>query len=832
MAAWDEQQAYEELLYWDSLIQRGHLLVPKDQYRYEELRYWYDCLFYEEELRQYHDYIASFENMEDHQQNKETAHLSRKALKKAAALQKVPGPYDHVIMAKHSEVYPSAKELEVVQTVVSHVECALKSVSDMMDAPKNGSGAAEAETEERILRGVMRIGQVAKGLLLKGDLNLELVLLCSSWPTSSLLTQVAEKLTEQLEIISTGTYEVTPTPEDATIVVKRTKFSVPTLFIHLTSPRVRTNKMSSTAETGVETQTVDHPPDMLDRQKCLSALASLRHAKWFQAKLSDKPSIVIVLRILRDMCRRNPSMTPLSGWLLELLVEKTVSTAKKEMEVGEAFRRVLECISSGILLEGSPGIKDPCEREDIDVTTFLTEQQRESITQCGQNMLRLFAFGRLRNVFGLCHKFFKHLKYLSSMAVNTAEGPAYLLPAAPFSHSVKRPYSEVEGQGESSDGYKLQKLSDIDDCLPRVLFSKDSNINPVMRLNHYASSLEFRLVDQSGPTHVPVFTMAVEVNGKVYQEKGPSKRMAKLNLAAKVLQDLGLPTGMLDRPKSVDDAAGTQKSAETDSQTSASDPIRQGHILTKSGKNPVMELNEIRRGLRYEVVKPKGAHRLKCFHIQVEVDGRMFTGKGLSKKEAKAYAALAALEKLFPNGKSTSDDGKTAEKKKGTYTDMHIPGFGTIRGIPSDSGTRGWGPNRGGRGRGRGRGRGGPFPSGTSYNMTNYSYEGSTDAGYHKLYGNAGQNTGMSETGAFGTYGFESTSFASPQASASSSMGSMPPPVDQQSPYSYGYGEEKKKMLTQNQNQGEDFSIYSTAYPSSVTGGHSYNNCGWENQSF
>lgn len=32
--------------------------------RYEELRYWYDCLFYEEELRQYHDYIAAIEEIE------------------------------------------------------------------------------------------------------------------------------------------------------------------------------------------------------------------------------------------------------------------------------------------------------------------------------------------------------------------------------------------------------------------------------------------------------------------------------------------------------------------------------------------------------------------------------------------------------------------------------------------------------------------------------------------------------------------------------------------------------------------------------------------------
>lgn len=56
----------------------------------------------------------------------------------------------------------------------------------------------------------------------------------------------------------------------------------------------------------------------------------------------------------------------------------------------------------------------------------------------------------------------------------------------------------------------------------------------------------------------------------------------------------------------------------------------------------------------------------------------------------------------------------------------------------------------------------------------------------------------------------------------------MPPPADQESPYSYGYGDEKKKMLTQSQSEGQggDYSMYSTAYPSSVTGGQMYNNYG------
>lgn len=54
----------------------------------------------------------------------------------------------------------------------------------------------------RSLRGVMRVGLVAKGLLLKGDLDLELVLLCKDKPTISLLKKVSENLVTQLKVRS------------------------------------------------------------------------------------------------------------------------------------------------------------------------------------------------------------------------------------------------------------------------------------------------------------------------------------------------------------------------------------------------------------------------------------------------------------------------------------------------------------------------------------------------------------------------------------------------------------------------------------------------------
>lgn len=55
-----------------------------------------------------------------------------------------------------------------------------------------------------------------------------------------------------------------------------------------------------------------------------------------------------------------------------------------------------------------------------------------------------------------------------------------------------------------------------------------------MRLNQLKPGLQYKLVSQTGPVHVPVFTMSVEVDGTVFEASGPSKRTAKLHVAVKV----------------------------------------------------------------------------------------------------------------------------------------------------------------------------------------------------------------------------------------------------------------------------------------------------------
>lgn len=52
----------------------------------------------------------------------------------------------------------------------------------------------------RVLKGVMRVGVLAKGLLLHGDLNVNLVVLCSEKPTRTLLERIADNLPKQLAV--------------------------------------------------------------------------------------------------------------------------------------------------------------------------------------------------------------------------------------------------------------------------------------------------------------------------------------------------------------------------------------------------------------------------------------------------------------------------------------------------------------------------------------------------------------------------------------------------------------------------------------------------------
>lgn len=75
---------------------------------------------------------------------------------------------------------------------------------------------SSAVPSPRVLKGVMRVGILAKGLVLRGDRNVQLTLLCSEKPTHALLRRVTEQLPQQL-LVSSGTLQLparSPGPAD------------------------------------------------------------------------------------------------------------------------------------------------------------------------------------------------------------------------------------------------------------------------------------------------------------------------------------------------------------------------------------------------------------------------------------------------------------------------------------------------------------------------------------------------------------------------------------------------------------------------------------------
>uniref|UniRef100_A0A8C2XA43 DZF domain-containing protein n=1 Tax=Cyclopterus lumpus TaxID=8103 RepID=A0A8C2XA43_CYCLU len=154
---------------------------------------------------------------------------------------------DRHVMAKHASIYPEPEELEAVQTLVSTVEGALKKVSDWMDGLRGSSGKTSgdkgeedaAETKTPALCGVTRVGPLAKGLLIKGDLDLDLVLMCREKPTKLLLDTVSTNLPLQIQTMTEDKYEVQPCVLEAAIRVCSTKEPRLRLKITLSSLTMR-----------------------------------------------------------------------------------------------------------------------------------------------------------------------------------------------------------------------------------------------------------------------------------------------------------------------------------------------------------------------------------------------------------------------------------------------------------------------------------------------------------------------------------------------------------------------------------------------------------------
>ncbi|XP_055918176.1 zinc finger RNA-binding protein-like [Eupeodes corollae] len=369
------------------------------------------------------------------------------------------GINDFYTIARHSEIYPKEKSLHNIHEIVSNTERVLRQVSDILagfgDSPNNdqatdagnegesNNGMAKVSFQQagdngkvRVLQGVMRVGALAKGLLLQGDNSVQLVVLCAEKPKLALLERVASELTIQLKLLSTGnkTYLVSVGIDDGSISVTD---GTMTVNISLTTPLFREEDV---CRSGIVKQETDDEDEGFPREAALQALAELRHSKWFQAKAATLPSCVLVIRVMRDIRQRFPVWQAMSQWAIELLVEKVISSARFPLGPSDGLRRIMEAVSTGLLING-PGLIDPCEKERRDVIRNLTPQQREDITHCGQMFLRYIAFKQIYKILGM-----------EQMSTSKLKWKFWLL-------NRKRACDDGDNEGET-DGKLLKTTSD------------------------------------------------------------------------------------------------------------------------------------------------------------------------------------------------------------------------------------------------------------------------------------------------------------------------------------------------------------------------------------
>ncbi|XP_051797789.1 double-stranded RNA-specific editase 1-like isoform X2 [Acanthochromis polyacanthus] len=250
----------------------------------------------------------------------------------------------------------------------------------------------------------------------------------------------------------------------------------------------------------------------------------------------------------------------------------------------------------------------------------------------------------------------------------------------------KRPLEEGNN-GHTHSKYRPKKRKKV----PGPILPK----NALMQLNEIKPGLQYKLLSQTGPVHAPVFVMTVEVNGQLFEGSGPTKKKAKLNAAEKALRSFV----QFPNASEAHMAMGRTLSVHTDFTSDQADfpdmlfnafetsnpiddpfylashsngsfsslgieypllpfpvpnlpqsplpPAPSTTVSPTSGKNPVMILNELRPGLKYDFVSESGESHAKNFVMSVTVDAQKFQGSGRNKKLAKARAAQAALSALF-----------------------------------------------------------------------------------------------------------------------------------------------------------------------------------------
>uniref|UniRef100_A0A8C7IMB5 Interleukin enhancer binding factor 2 n=1 Tax=Oncorhynchus kisutch TaxID=8019 RepID=A0A8C7IMB5_ONCKI len=269
--------------------------------------------------------------------------------------------FSECLLKRNQDLSPTPAEQSSILSLVTKIN---NVIDNLIVAPGN----FEVQIEE-----VRQVGSYKKGTMTTGHNVADLVVILKILPTLEAVAALGNKVVETLrtqdpaEVLSMLTNETGFEISSADATVK--------ILITTVPPNLR--KLD--------------PELHLDIKVLQSALAAIRHARWFEENASQSTQLFFNCRcLLLTVSFPKHDFVILSGGAFIIFF---VNVA--------LFRRCLQMLAAGLFLPGSVGITDPCESGNFRVHTVMTLEQQDMVCFTAQTLVRVLSHGGYRKILGL-----------------------------------------------------------------------------------------------------------------------------------------------------------------------------------------------------------------------------------------------------------------------------------------------------------------------------------------------------------------------------------------------------------------------------------------------